>query len=111
MTQQDIAVNIQTAQNLWPHQPREAISVLFQTLQVHLRDRVPETDPADPWTTVRKIAKDRNDIEFEAAYSYVKWFDYDLERDIERDDEDWERCVLIAETFLRKLEQPCGHQS
>ena len=105
MTLQDIAVNIQTAQDLWPRQPQEAIDVLLQTLQVHLRDRVPETDPADPWTTVRKIAKDRSDIEFEAAYSYVRWFDHDL------DDEDWERCVLIAEAFLRKLEQYYGNQS
>lgn len=111
MTLQDIAVNIQTAQDLWPRQPREAISVLYQTLQVHLRARVPETDPADPWPTVKKIAQDRNDIEFEAAYSYVKWFDYELERDMERDDEDWERCVLIAAAFLRKLEQYYGNPS
>ena len=105
MTLQDIAVNIQTAQNLWTHQPQEAINVLLQTLQAHLRDRVPETDPTDPWATVKKIARERNDIELEAAYSYVKDFACDL------DDEDWERCVLIAEAFLRKLEQHYGHQS
>lgn len=111
MTLQDIAVNIQTAQDLWPARPREAIGVLFRTLQVHLRDRVPETDPADPWATVRKIARERDDIELEAAYSYVKGFDFDLERDMERDDEDWELCVMIAEAFIRKLEQHYGNQS
>ena len=105
MTLQDIAVNIQTAQDLWPARPREAIGVLFRTLQVHLRDRVPETDPVDPWATVRKIAQERDDIELEAAYSYVRWFDWDL------DDEDWERCVMIAEAFIRKLEQHYGNQS
>lgn len=105
MTLQDIAVNIQTAQDLWAEQPREAIGVLLRTLQVHLRDRVPETDPADPWATVQKIAQERDDIELEAAYSYVKDFDFDL------DDEDWERCVLIAEAFIRKLEQHYGNQS
>lgn len=111
MTLQDIAVNIQTAQDLWPGRPRDAIGVLFQTLQVHLRDRVPETDPVDPWATVRKIARERDDIELEAAYSYVKGFDFDLERDMERDDEDWELCVMIAEAFIRKLEQDYGNQS
>lgn len=105
MTLQDIAVNIQTAQDLWAEQPREAIRVLLRTLQVHLRDLVPETDPADPWATVQKIAQERDDIELEAAYSYVRWFDYDL------DDEDWDVCVMIAETFIRKLEQHCGNQS
>ena len=105
MTLQDIAVNIQTAQDLWAEQPQEAIGVLLQTLQVHLRDRVPETDPADPWATVQKIARERDDIELEAAYSHVRWFDCDL------DDEDWEVCVLIAEAFIRKLEQYYGNQS
>lgn len=111
MLQQDLAVNLRTAQDLWADQPRAAIGVLFQTLQVHLRDSAPETDPADPWALVQKIARERDDIELEAAYSYVKGFAFDLERDIERDAEDWELCVTIAEAFIRKLERHCGNQS
>ena len=111
MLQQDLAVNIRTAQDLWAVQPRAAIGVLFQTLQVHLRDSAPEADPADPWALVQKIARERNDIELEAAYSYVKGFAFDLARDIERDAEDWELCVTIAEAFIQKLERHCGNQS
>ena len=108
MTGQDLAVNIRAAQDLWPDQPRAAIGVLFQTLQDHLRARAPETDLADPWAMVRKIARERDDIELEAAYSYVKGFAFDLARDLERDAADWELCVAIAEAFIEKLERHCG---
>ena len=105
MTLQDIEVNIRAAQELWAEHPRQAIDALFQTVQVHLRDLAPETDPADPWAMVRKIAQEHRDIELEAAYSYVKGFCFDLERGMERDDEDWELCVSIAEAFIGKLER------
>ena len=84
--------------------PRIAPRLLLQALQQRIREVVPDHDP-DLWATVRKLAKDKNDIGIEAAYWGLMMFEKDFRDRGDYNDEQWEDSFDVAEITMRLLEQ------